>query len=97
MQKYYVYILASHKNGTLYVGVTGNIHNRLHVHQSEIVKGFTQTYGIHDLVYLEEHNSPDAAILREKQIKKWKRFWKINLIESINPDWKDFSEEINLI
>ena len=96
MYKYYVYILASHKQGTLYVGVTGNIHIRIHTHKSETIKGFTQKYLVHNLVYFEEHSSPAAAILREKQNKKWKRFWKINLIESMNPEWNDLYEEINL-
>ncbi len=91
MRQYFVYILASGKHGTLYVGVTSNLGNRINIHQSSVVKGFTQKYQIYNLVYFETHNSPEEAIKREKQIKKWKRWWKIELIESINPDWEEMS------
>ena len=91
MKQYFVYILASGKYGTLYVGVTGNLENRMNIHQSSLVKGFTQRYAVYNLVYFEVHESPMEAIKREKQIKKWKRFWKINLIESINPNWEELS------
>ena len=89
VRQYFVYILASGKNGTLYVGVTGNLENRMNVHQSSVIKGFTQRYKVYNLVYYEIHNSAAEAIKREKQIKKWKRWWKIDLIESINPEWKE--------
>lgn len=89
VRQYFVYILASGKHGTLYVGVTGNLENRMNVHQSSAIKGFTQRYGVYDLVYYEVHNSAIEAIKREKQIKKWKRWWKIDLIESVNPEWEE--------
>lgn len=89
MKQYFVYILASSKYGTLYVGVTSNLENRINIHQSSVIKGFTQKYHVYNLVYYEIHNNPTEAIIREKQIKKWKRFWKINLIESINPNWEE--------
>ncbi|HCQ31648.1 TPA: hypothetical protein DIU27_04700 [Candidatus Collierbacteria bacterium] len=89
MRKFFVYILASYKYGTLYVGVTGNLQNRMEIHQSGVVEGFTKKYKVNKLVYYEEFNSPEEAILREKQLKRWKRFWKINLIETVNPDWEE--------
>ena len=89
MRKYFVYILASYKYGTLYIGVTGNLQNRIDLHQSGKVKGFTQKYNVDKLVYYEEFESPELAIYREKQLKKWKRFWKIELIESVNPEWDE--------
>ena len=89
MKQYFVYILASSKYGTLYVGVTSNLENRINIHQSSTVKGFTQKYQVYNLVYYEVHYNPTEAITREKQIKKWKRYWKINLIESINPNWEE--------
>jgi putative endonuclease len=89
VRQYFVYILASSKNGTLYIGVTGNLERRMNIHQSSTVSGFTQKYQVHNLVYYEIHSDPNEAIKREKQIKKWKRFWKINLINSINPNWEE--------
>lgn len=91
MKQYFVYILASGKHGTIYTGVTSNLENRMNVHRSSSIKGFTQRYKVYNLVYYEVHTSPAEAIIREKQIKKWKRFWKINLIESINPNWEELS------
>lgn len=89
MKQYFVYILASSKHGTLYTGVTSNLENRINIHQSSAIKGFTQRYNVHNLVYYEVHTNSTEAIIREKQIKKWKRSWKINLIESINPSWEE--------
>ncbi len=89
MRKYYVYILASFKHGTIYIGVTGNLSNRVELHKSGSVRGFTKKYGVDRLVYYEEFNTPELAIEREKQLKRWKRFWKVNLIESINPEWEE--------
>jgi len=89
MKLYYLYILASMKNGTLYVGVTNNLLRRIYEHKNDLVDGFTKKYKIHKLVYYEEINDAYAAIQREKQMKKWKRQWKINLIEKNNPEWKD--------
>ncbi len=86
-----VYILASHKNGTLYVGVTSNLMQRLHQHRSGLIDGFTSDYGVKRLVWFEAGGSMEAVIVREKQIKKWNRPWKINLIEHGNPGWRDMA------
>ncbi len=91
---YYVYILASKKYGTLYIGVTNNLLKRVYQHKESLVDGFTKKYGIHKLVYYEQHEDINHAILREKQIKKWRRDWKINLIESENPQWLDLYLEL---
>ena len=88
MKKGYVYLLASKKNGTLYLGVTSDMPRRLHEHQNGLVEGFTKRYDIKTLVWFEEHDTITAAITREKSIKKYTRQWKINLIERSNPDWK---------
>jgi putative endonuclease len=88
---FYVYILASDRNGTLYVGVTNNLIRRTEEHKRGEVPGFTQRYGVKKLVYFEFCEDPSAAIQREKQIKKWYRRWKIELIETHNPDWHDLS------
>ncbi len=92
MEKYYyVYILSSRKYGTLYVGVTSNLEQRIYRHKAELVDGFTKKYHIHELVYYEIHSDIYEAITREKQIKRWKRQWKINLIEQNNPQWINLS------
>jgi putative endonuclease len=91
---YYVYILASQKNGTLYIGVTYNLVKRVWEHKNKVVEGFTKRYYVHNLVYFEEYSSIEEAIRREKQVKWWKRKWKIALIEKNNCDWKDLYEEI---
>jgi len=92
LRSYYVYILASKKNGTLYVGITNDLERRVFEHRYEIVPGFTKRYGVKTLVYFEETNDVINAIEREKQLKWWKRRWKIELIESQNPGWKDLSD-----
>jgi len=84
-----VYILASDKNGTLYVGVTSDLIKRIWEHKNNVVPGFTNRYGVHDLVWYELHDSMESAIAREKAIKEWKRQWKLELIEHQNPEWKD--------
>ena len=84
-----VYILASQRNGTLYVGVTSNLLKRVWEHRNGVVSGFTQRYRIHHLVYFEQAADMLSAIAREKQLKRWKRQWKINLIEQTNPAWDD--------
>ena len=91
---YCVYILSSQKNGTLYVGITDNLRRRVWENKNNKVDGFTKKYEIHHLVYFEVHNNPESAIMREKQIKKWNRLWKIRLIEEKNPDWKDLYQDI---
>jgi putative endonuclease len=89
-----VYILASKRNGTLYIGVTSDIIKRVWQHKTDAVKGFTQKYKVHVLVYYEFHKSMRAAIIREKQIKKWNRIWKLELIEGENPAWRDLYDDI---
>ena len=89
-----VYILASQRNGTLYVGVTGDVAKRVWEHRSGAVPGFTRQYAVHMLVYVEFHEAMPDAILREKQIKKWRRAWKLALIEEGNPDWRDLYQEL---
>ena len=92
--RFFVYILASRKYGALYVGVTGNLPGRVYLHREEILRGHTARYHIHRLVYFEQHDDPSEAIQREKRLKKWLRAWKIELIESFNPTWRDLFEEI---
>lgn len=89
-----VYILASGYNGTLYIGVTSNLIQRIWQHKSDLVEGFTEKYGVHSLVYYEVHEQMLIAIEREKQLKKWNRQWKIDLIEKANPAWKDLWDEL---
>jgi len=89
MKNYYVYILSSGKNGTLYIGMTSDLIGRTHQHKSKSVKGFTEKYDIENLVYFEMTTDVHAAIEREKQLKHWKRAWKIELIEKENPTWSD--------
>ena len=88
------YLLASGRNGTLYVGVTSNLVTRIWAHKQGLVDGFTKRYGVHTLVWYELHESMDLAIQREKAIKEWKRCWKLELIEKTNPQWQDLYEEI---
>ncbi len=88
-----VYILASRRNGTLYVGVTSNLAGRVEAHRPGAVQGFTEKYGVKTLVYFELHDDMYEAIQREKRIKKWNRAWKIELIERANPDWRDLSDQ----
>ncbi|PHI29097.1 GIY-YIG nuclease family protein [Budvicia aquatica] len=91
MKRPCVYLLTNKPNGTLYIGVTSNLINRMEQHKSGIISGFTQRYGIKLLVWFEEHSMMTDAIEREKAIKQWQRAWKIELIESINPKWQDLS------
>ncbi len=84
-----VYILASGRYGTLYIGVTSSLEDRISIHRQDLVASFTRKYGVHTLVYYEFHDSMDAAIKREKQLKKWNRQWKLRLIEEMNPQWTD--------
>jgi putative endonuclease len=89
-----VYILASGAHGTLYVGVTSDIVRRIWEHKTDVVAGFTKQYQIHMLVFFELHQTMPDAILREKQLKKWNRAWKVRLIEELNPGWRDLYDEI---
>ena len=91
---YFVYILASHRNGTLYIGVTSNLKKRIDEHRRNVHEGFTEKYIVHRLVYYETTGNIQNAIQREKQLKKWNRKWKLDLIEKTNPDWRDLFDEI---
>ena len=94
VQEYYVYILASKPNGTLYIGMTSNLIQRVWQHKNKLVSGFTEKYDVTNLVYFEIHNEPADAIAREKRLKKWNRSWKIRLIEKDNPEWNDLFESL---
>jgi putative endonuclease len=93
MSNYFVYILSNKRNGTLYTGFTSDLLSRVYAHKNDVVKGFTKKYGIHKLVYFEQYDDYDAALQREKQIKEWKRSWKLELIEKVNPLWQDLWDE----
>ena len=95
MQKrFHVYILASRRNGTLYIGMTSDLTKRAWQHKNHQIEGFSSKYNVHRLVYFEEHGDVEQAIQREKQLKKWNRAWKLKLIEKLNPTWRDLYEEI---
>jgi len=93
-REYYVYILTNHRYGTLYVGVTNDLVRRIWEHKNNVVEGFTREHDLHRLVWYEIHSDPCQAISREKLIKKWHRDWKVNLIQSMNPDWSDLFDGI---
>lgn len=90
-----VYILANKRNGTLYVGVTSDFMGRISEHKQDLIDGFTKRYGVHRLVYIEFHETMDAAIGCEKRIKRWRREWKLDLIEKGNPEWRDLYWELS--
>lgn len=91
-----MYILASKRNGTLYIGVTNDLERRLYEHRNNLIEGFTNKYNVHHLVYYEDVNDIQAALQREKQLKRWTRKWKIELIEKANPEWRDLAEDFIL-
>jgi len=93
-KSYFVYILASERNGTLYIGVTGDLLARIDQHKKKIADGFTKKYGVDKLVWFEETSEIESAIIREKQLKKWNRKWKLDLIEKTNPRWEDLYNKI---
>lgn len=93
-QSYFIYILASKRNGTLYVGVTSNLLKRVWQHKHNLIEGFTKKYKIHLLVYYEIYGNVNEAITREKKLKKWNRDWKLKLIEKTNPDWADLYKSL---
>jgi putative endonuclease len=93
-KEFYVYILAGKRNGTLYTGVTSDLVKRVWQHKTDLVGGFTQKYNVKNLVYYEAHQKAESAITREKRIKKWRRAWKIKLIEERNPNWDDLYETL---
>jgi len=90
----FVYILANKKNGTLYTGITADLIKRVYQHKSDLVEGFSKRYGVHDLVYYEMYDDITDALAREKCIKKWRRQWKLDLIERINPQWNDLYDSL---
>jgi len=92
---FFVYILASKRNGTLYVGVTNNLAQRLSEHRAKLVPGFTRKYELHQLVYFEAFDSILEARAREHSLKRWRRAWKVALIEKLNPDWRDLTDQLN--
>jgi len=94
MKNFYVYILASQRNGTLYVGLTSNLIKRIYEHKNNLIEGFTSKYKIHMLVHYEVFDDFNNAVKREKNIKAWKRGWKLNLIEERNAEWNDLYEAI---
>ena len=93
-KRYYVYMLASGTYGTLYLGVTNDLVRRVWEHKNDVVAGFSRRHSVHRLVWYEIHESPYEAITREKQLKKWNRDWKVNLIQAMNPDWDDLYDAI---
>jgi len=93
-KNFFVYILANRRNGALYIGVTNDLKRRIYEHKNDLVEGFTKKYGLKTLVYYEMHKNIEAAIIREKQLKKWKRLWKLRIIEEKNPNWNDLYERI---
>ncbi|NCP04545.1 MAG: endonuclease [Nitrospirae bacterium CG_4_10_14_3_um_filter_53_41] len=93
-KSYYIYILASQRNGTLYIGVTSDLIKRIWQHKNKLVEGFTEKYGVDKLVYYEQFEDAEYALNREKRLKKYNRKWKMDMIEKLNPDWKDLYEEL---
>ena len=91
---FYVYILASRRNGTLYTGMTDNLLQRVWKHRNDVFPGFTKRYGVKMLVWYEQHDTREAALRRERQIKKWNRAWKLELVERMNPVWRDLYDDI---
>jgi len=94
LKDYFIYMLASKRNGTLYIGVTNDLARRVYEHKNDFIKGFTEKYGVHTLVYYEQCGNVESAIQREKQLKSWHRKWKIRLIEETNPEWKDLYDAV---
>ena len=93
-KKYYVYILSSKKNGTLYMGITSNLIKRIWEHKNKVIEGFTEKYNVDKLVYYEEYSDPENAIIREKRLKRYQRQWKLKLIEKNNPNWQDLYNQL---
>ena len=93
-RQFFVYIMASGKKGTVYIGVTSDLPGRIYTHRNDLIDGFARRYGVRHLVYFAHHESADSAIIREKHIKKWRRAWKEELIEKSNPHWLDLYSSI---
>ena len=96
MKRYHVYILANRRYGVLYVGVTNDLTRRISEHRLKLVPGFTGSYGVMHLVYFEEHSSIDQARARERSLKRWRRDWKLELVDEFNPQWRDLADELVL-
>ena len=94
MKSYYVYILTSQRNGTLYIGITNDLIKRVYEHKNNLIDGFTKKYAVHSLVYYEQYADIESAIIREKRLKKWNRKWKLELIEQDNPQWRDLYKDL---
>jgi len=94
MKSYYVYILASKRNGTLYIGITNSLIRRVYEHKNDLINGFSKRYHVHTLVYYQRFDDVKSAIQHEKRLKKWNRKWKLALIEENNPAWKDLYEDL---
>ena len=94
VKKFYVYILTNRRYGVLYVGVTNSLMNRLAQHQAKLLPGFTRSYGVTRLVYFEEFSSIIEARARERSLKRWRRAWKFDLVDQLNPEWRDLAQEI---
>ena len=92
---FYVYILASRRNGTLYVGMTDDLVKRVWMHRNDVLPGFTKEYGVKILVWYEQHDTRGSALTRERQLKRWNRAWKLRIIEEMNPIWRDLYDEIS--
>ena len=92
---FYVYMLANKRNGTIYIGLTDDLVKRAWQHRSEMLRGFTRRYGVKMLVWYEQHKSRESAFMRERQMKKWNRVWKLEAIEKMNPGWRDLWEEVS--
>ncbi|TDQ27577.1 MULTISPECIES: GIY-YIG nuclease family protein [Tenacibaculum] len=90
--QYYIYIITNKKDGVLYIGVTNNLERRIFEHKNKLIKGFSSKYNLDKLIYFEEHQFIEEAIKREKNMKKWKRAWKINLVVKENPNWDDLAK-----
>jgi putative endonuclease len=93
---FYVYMLASKRNGTLYIGMTDNLIQRAWMHKNDVLPGFSKQYGVKALVWYEQHETREGAITRERQMKKWNRDWKLKIIEAVNPRWSDLYESLSL-
>jgi putative endonuclease len=91
---FYVYMLASKRNGTVYLGMTDDLVKRVWQHRNSVVRGFTQRHGVKTLVWYEQHESRESAFVRERQMKKWNRAWKLEVIEKMNPGWRDLWNEV---
>jgi putative endonuclease len=94
MRQYYVYILSNCRYGVLYVGMTNDLARRMHAHQQKLAAGFTKSYGVIQLVYFEQFSLVNEARARERSLKRWRRAWKLKLVDELNPEWRDLTKEL---